>query len=102
MLYTAYKVNATRNAYGDFVAAGETSLPCHFRYITQAVLGENNETVSSDALAWFEPDSGIVRGDILKIDNEHFQVERITKARRLHSPTVQFIKVELRRYGIIS
>lgn len=102
MLFTAYKVSYTRNAYGDYIATGEVGLACHFRYINQVVLGENNETMQSDAMAWFEPDSGVGKGDILKIDGEHFQVERVIKARRLHSPNVEFIKVELRHYGIIS
>lgn len=101
MMHTAYKVTTTRNTYGDFVASGETALKCHFRYITQQVEG-NNETVTSDAMAWFEPDSGIDRQDIIKFEGEHFRVERVVKARRLRNPQVLFIKVELLKYGFIS
>lgn len=102
MLHTAYKVTTTRNAYGDFLPSGETALKCHFRYITEQVTETNSETIQSDAMAWFEPDSGVDRKDILKFDGEHFRVERVIKARRLRSPEVQFIKVELLKYGVIS
>ena len=102
MLHTAYKVTTTRNAYGDFTATGSTALPCHFRYITEQLTGINNESINSDAMAWFEPDSGVVKEDILMIDDEHFRVEKVTKARRLRDPAVQFIKVELLKYGVIS
>ena len=76
-------------------------LKCHFRYQTQQVSG-SPEQVQSDALAWFEPDSGVDRKDIIKFEGEHFRVERVVKARRLRSPDVQFIKVELLRYGLVS
>lgn len=102
MLHTAYKVTTTRTGYGDYVASGETALACHFRYITEQVTSSPNETINSDALAWFEPDSGIDRKDIIKFEGEHFRVERVIKARRLRDPNVQFIKVELLRYGVIS
>lgn len=102
MLQTAYKVTQTRNGYGDLVGTTLTAMPCHFRYITEQVSGGANEQINSDAMAWLEPDSGVNRSDVLKIDNEYFRVERIIKARRLHDPTVQFLKVELLKYGQIS
>lgn len=102
MRHTAYKVSYTRNAYGDFLAASETALACHFRYITEQISGENNETIQSDAMAWFNPDSGVDREDIIKFEGEHFRVERVIKARRLRDTDVQFIKVFLLKYGTIS
>ena len=102
MNFTAYKVTTSRDAYGSFTASGETALKCHFRYITEQVTSSNNETIQSDAMAWFEPDSGVDRKDIIKFDGEHFRVERVIKARRLRDPNVQFIKVELLKYGVIS
>jgi len=101
MLHTAYKVTTTRNAYGDYIASGETSLPCHFREINQHIV-DNNEYIESDAMAWFEPDSGVAEKDILKIHGVHYQVDRVFNARRLRQSAVQFIKVELRKYGDIS
>lgn len=102
MRHTAYKVTTTRNSYGDFVASGTTALICHFRYITEQVSSSDNETIQSDAMAWFEPDSGIEKEDIVTIDGEHFRVERVIKVRRLRDPTVLFIKVNLLKYGLIS
>lgn len=102
MLHTAYKVTLTRNGYGDLTGTVLTAMPCHFRYITEQVTGSPNEVVNSDAMAWFEPDSGIDRKDIIKFDGEYFRVERVTKARRLRDPSVQFLKVELLKYGAIS
>ena len=102
MFQTAYKVSYTRNAYGDFVAGAETKLKCHFRHISEAVSGVSNETVQADALAWFEPNADINREDILKIEGTHWRVERLIKARKLRDLSVQFIKVELLKYGTIS
>lgn len=101
MIHTAYKVTTSRNAYGDYTATTETALACHFRYITDIVTGEN-EQIQSDAMAWFMPDSGVSKSDIIKFEDEYFMVERVTKARKLRSSAVQFIKVTLYKYGVIS
>jgi predicted nuclease of restriction endonuclease-like RecB superfamily len=101
MLHTAYKATTTRNAYGDYVSTGETALACHFREITN-VLTELDEVIQSDAMAWFEPDSGVEKLDILKIYGTYYRVEKVTKARRLRNPNVLFIKTELLKYGAIS
>lgn len=102
MLQTVYLVSTTRDAYGDYTPGAETALSCHFREITQVALTGNQEQILSDAMAWFEPDSGVERNNILKIDGEHYKVEKVTKARRLHETAVQFIKVDLIKYGVIS
>lgn len=102
MYNTAYKVTTTRNSYGDYTASGSTALPCHFRDITQVGSNDGNEQFDCDAMAWFEPDSGIAKNDILQIDGSHYQVDRVVRARKLRSKEVQFIKTELNSYGIIS
>jgi predicted nuclease of restriction endonuclease-like (RecB) superfamily len=51
---------------------------------------------------WFEPDSGVVKQDIIKFEGTHYRVDRVVEARRLRSPAVQFLKVELMKYGVIS
>lgn len=102
MMHTAYKVVTTRNAYGDFVGSSSVPLACHFRYITEQVSSTSDETIQSDAMAWFEPDSGIEKEDIIMVDGEHFRVERLIKGRRLRSKVVHFIKVDLLKYGLIS
>jgi len=102
MRETAIKITRSLNGYGDFTEISRANLPCHFRNITSQVAGGGDETVESDALAWFEAGSGVVRNDILIIDGEGWRVERLTKARRLRDNSVQFIKTELLRYGVIS
>ena len=102
MRHTAYKITTTRNAYGDYVVGASTALPCHFRYITGIETNLGSEAVRSDAMAWFEADSGISKNDILEIDDEGWRVERVVKARRLRDPDVQFLKVDLLRHGFIS
>ena len=102
MNHTAYKVAYTRNAYGDFVAGSQMAIPCHFRYIASSVTSTISESIQSDAMAWFEPDSGIKEQDIVIIEDEGFRVERVTKARRLRNTTVLFLKCDLLKYGIIS
>lgn len=99
MMHTATKLIQTRNEYGDFVGDETETLPCHFRYITAQVTGDSNEVVQSDAMAWFEPDSGVQRKDVITFDGEKFRVERVIKARRLRDPQVLFLKVELLKYG---
>lgn len=101
MLHTAYKVSSSRDAYGNFVADGETTLICHWRDITE-VITDMNETVRSDAMAWFEPDSGVDKNDIIKFEGSYYRVDLVVKARRLRQAPVQFIKVQLSRYGAIS
>lgn len=102
MRHTVYKQTTTRNAYGDFISSGEIALPCHFREINEQVTTNVVETVQSDAMAWFLPDSGVDREDIIRFGSDYYRVERVIKARRLHHPDVQFIKTELLRYGVIS
>jgi hypothetical protein len=102
MRHTALKWVSTRNAYGDYSQTATVALPCHFRYITEQVTGVSNETVQADAQAWFNPDSGIQKKDIITIDNENFRVERVIKGRRLRDSTVQFLKTDLLSYGVVS
>lgn len=102
MLHTAYILGQSRNKYGDYIDTSETAVSCHFREITMLSHNNNSDEILADAQAWFEPDSGVVRGTIIKFEGSHYKVERLTKARRLHNPTVQFIKTDLMKYGPIS
>jgi len=101
MNHTAYKVAYTRSGYGDYVRGAETAIICHFRVISELVQN-SAETVQSDAMAWFEPDSDIQKGDIIAFQGIDYIVERLTEARRLRDTSIQFIKTELLKYGAIS
>ena len=102
MLHTAYKVNYTRNAYGDYLATSSTSLPCHFRYISEVDSNTDDETIQFDGLAWFDGSAPIEQGDLVTIEGEQYRVERVIKARRLRNTTVLFLKCFLQRFGQIS
>lgn len=102
MFHTAYKITSARNAYGDYTASGQTTLKCHARIINELVTSSNNEQIQSDATMWFEPDSGVVRGDIIKFEDVFYRVERMTEARRLRNTTVLFLKCDMLKYGVIS
>lgn len=102
MTHTVYKVSTTRNAYGDFIASGTTTLKAHVRIITEQVSSSSNEAIQCDAQMWFEPDSGVQKEDIVKFEGEHYRVERLIEARRLRNPEVMFIKCEMLKYGTIS
>lgn len=98
MTLTCYKVATTRNAAGDLIYGSETELACWFRDITDiSINDQNRERTDSDALLWVEPDSGVVKGDIIKFEDVYFRVERLTNARRLppFGTEIQFIKCEL-------
>ncbi|WP_438979904.1 hypothetical protein [Polynucleobacter sp.] len=49
-------------------------------------------------MAWFAPTEDISKGDIIIADDEYFRVRRITKARTIDNPTIQFIKTELEKW----
>jgi hypothetical protein len=99
--HTAYKVTTTRNEYGDFIAVSSSPLSCHFREIGDVQANNSNEQVQADAMAWFNPHT-VALEDILLINGVHYRIEKITEARRLRNPTIQFVKCDLLRYGVIS
>ena len=102
MFHTAYKITSARNAYGDYTASGQISLKCHVRMINDLVTSSSNEQIQSDAMMWFEPDSGVVKGNIIKFEDVYYRVERLVEARRLRNPTVLFLKCDMLKYGAIS
>lgn len=100
MLHTAYKVAYTRNAYGDYVTtASLTAIPCHFRFINEVITSNPNEVAQSDAMAWFNPNAGLAKDALLRINGEYYRVEKIIEGRRLHDTAVQFVKCYLAKYG---
>ena len=102
MLQTCYKLTTSQNSYGDYTSTSETAIDCHFRYINQQIFDSNNQVIQSDAMLWTDIDSGIALKSIIKYEGEHYIVEKVTKARRLRETEVQFLKFELKRYGVIS
>lgn len=87
-------IATTRNDFGDEVKGATTTLNCRWRDITQIRRGSHQDTSDADALVHFAPDTAVERGSILKYNDEYYQVEQITYARRLGEDTIQFIKCQ--------
>lgn len=102
MLHTAYILGQTRNKYGDYIATSETAVKCHFRVNDELQHNNQNDQIESDAQAWFEPDSGVQKGTIVKFEGTHYKVEQYIEARKLRNPNIQFIKTRMMKYGPIS
>jgi len=103
---TCYKVNASRNQYGDstWSSVGTTAIPCLYRDIS--TLGQssaNREEVTLDGLFWLDSDQTVNKADIYKIGTEYIRIERVIPARdRLRSNTVAFYKCEVTKQRQIS
>lgn len=85
-------IATTRNDFGDEVEGVTTVLPCRWRDITLVRRSSHMDTSDANALVHFAATAPVQRGTILKFDGEYYQVDEITKAKRLGETTVQFIK----------
>lgn len=101
---TCRKVTITRNKFGDLEYGTSQSMPCLFRDITTLQTSQGNrEQVTVDGIFWFEPDSGVERGDIILFDSEYFRMDKVTEARsRVTDNRVHFIKCEAMRQRQVS
>lgn len=99
---TCYKLILTRNKYGDRVYQQDnTPLACRLREITTTRRETQGEIYDSDALLWLDPCSGVTIGDIIICEGASYQIERITKARKLGDSTVHFLKCDLKIENIL-
>ncbi len=89
-------VSPTRNEYGDYQDTASTVLKCRFREISTMRRTMNQEISDADAQIWFTSSSGVHVGNIILFDGTYYQIERLTKARRLGETEVQFIKCDLK------
>lgn len=89
-------IKAVQNKFGDYEYNTESELKCRFREISTVVKTGRGEINDSDAMLWVLPDSSVVKGSLIKFENVIYQIERITKARKLGSNHVEFIKCDLR------
>jgi len=99
MVQTMTLLNTSTDGYGDQVGETGTDYPCKFREITELDQINNREMVTTtDAMLWVEADTPVVKGSIVKIEDEKYRVDRLTKARRIESADVLFIKCLLEKY----
>lgn len=85
-----------RDEYGSFVDNGNgTTANCRFRDITDVRRESHGEVSDADAMLWLSPDEDVSRGTIILFDNTYYQIQEITKAKRLGETEVLFLKCEL-------
>lgn len=89
-------VSPTRNEYGDFTDSASEVVKCRFREITTLRREVNGEIEDADAQIWFSPTENVENGTIIYYDGVYYEVERITKARRLGETEIQFLKCDLK------
>jgi hypothetical protein len=97
------KITASRNEGGDFVYGAQTDIPCRFREINDITRGvDGREELDADAMVHLPSDCGVVLGDILIYSGEYYRVDTITKARKMGSTNVEFLKCLLLRHRQVS
>jgi hypothetical protein len=95
-------IETSLNRFGDYVEQDGAQYRCRFRDITDISELPNNETTGSQAILWLDANAPVQRGTIVKIENEYFRIDRITKARKLTSSNVEFIKCLVEYHGGIA
>ena len=98
---TCELVTTSHNKYGEQTYESSEEIACKFREITEVSKFSNREDIQADALLWVEPETDINRGSIVKVEDQYYRVERLTKARK-NTETVQFIKCLLEKHKEVS
>ena len=83
----------TQDKHGDQDLSNAVDVKCKFRYITEldkTTVGEG--LTASDAIIWFDPDVAVSEGSIILVDEGYWRVNRLIKARKMSSETVEFLK----------
>lgn len=99
---TCQIIPEVRDAYGDFVDSnnGVTEY-CRFRDITTVRRESHGEVIDADAMIWLRAGASVTRGTIILFESVYYQVEKITRAKRLGSTEVLFLKCELNVMRVI-
>jgi len=89
-----------RDKYGDYQEKTRTAVSCRFRDIDTLRRESHAEIRDADAMIWFAPDEDVNNSDIFWFENVYYQVERITRAKKLGSSIVEFIKCDMKIVNI--
>ena len=89
-------VSPTRNEYGDYIEGAGTTEDCRFREISTQRRVSHAELEDTDAMLWLKSTATVNVGSIILFEEIHYQVERITKARKLGRSTIEFVKCDLK------
>lgn len=102
LIQTCEIIQSSVNVYGDQLYTSKASVKCRFRYITNLNRTGGREEIDADAMLWLEADANVSEGTLIKFDNKYYRIERIIKAMKLTSSTIEFLKCELQRHTQIS
>lgn len=95
---TIYK--QTKNEYGDLIDTDATEANCWFREITTLERTRDYEQETApDSLARFAPSVDVAEGDIIDVDGGMYRVMKLTKARKMDSTVIEFLRCELQKQG---
>ncbi len=89
------KVSTTRDDFGQEITGVTETLACRWRDITTVRRGANMDTTDADSMVWFAAGANVSKGDILLFEGTYYQIDKLTKAKRLGETTPQFIKCEV-------
>lgn len=97
LVQTCEKLVTTFSKRGDKVLSSAVLLSCRFREIDKFNRANHQDYADADAMLWLALNASVAEGDIIRFDGAYYQIEKINKARKLGSDTVEFIKCELTR-----
>jgi hypothetical protein len=90
-------LSTSTNVYGESVFVSLANLKCRLREITGLDKQSNREQYDCDAILWLEPTASVVEGQIIRVEDRFYRINKIIKARRFSAPVV-FIKCLLDVY----
>lgn len=96
LVQTCYKITEVTNEFGDKMNDAQTERRCRFREIITTRRESHADIRDADAMLWLEDGYDDNIGDVFLFENVYYEVDRITRARRLGESEVQFIKCELK------
>lgn len=88
-------IETTRDDFGQEISAVTHQLNCRWRDITDLRRGSHTDTPDATAQVWFPAGTAVERGSILFYENAHYQIVRVTKAKRLGETAPQFVKCDV-------
>lgn len=89
-------ITESQNIYGDYEESASVNTACRWRDITIQRTDNNGQVRDADAMVWFAPTASVTHGTVLRYQGILYQVERTTRAKKLGSSSVEFIKTDVK------
>lgn len=95
MVDSCQLIETTVDDFGQEISGTTQTLQCRWRDITDLRRGSHQDVPDATAQVWFAAGTNVERGSILLFEGQHYQIIRLTKAKRLGETTPQFIKCDV-------